>query len=259
MALFDFLKRKKDGGLVGSGETPKKPTNSANSSGAATTQLGPPQNSSSDLDKNIDIPVQMQPNNNPNGVVPRTIIVPSEDGNKKTASKATETIKHIKLRIFLIENIKNMETEITKISKIFNRFLDSSFIVINYGSIVRVSSIMESSDFKIENLLITEDLGDNSCLYNALTELGNIVEEYYNKLKQEDDKTICVNAIEIIGIGTGADNFSTVSENLGRESVAKSAKLNNVTTRYFCLDEQYVVNAAVIGFRSIGTIPKTKV
>uniref|UniRef100_UPI0025A15F42 hypothetical protein n=1 Tax=Klebsiella pneumoniae TaxID=573 RepID=UPI0025A15F42 len=60
-------------------------------------------------------------------------------------------------------------------------------------------------------------------------------------------------------IGTGVDNFSTVSEKLAIESFSKTANLEKVTTRYFCLGEQNVVNAATIGFRSIGSIPKSKV
>ena len=81
----------------------------------------------------------------------------------------------------------------------------------------------------------------------------------YLKNNKDGDYNLFVNSIDIIGIGTGADNFSSVSDKLAMESFARVEKFDKITTRYFCIDEQYVINAAGIGFRSIGTIPKSKI
>lgn len=219
----------------------------------AVSQETMPQNTQTGCIQNIDNPVQGELLKVPKTTEPRTIIV-SSNGSANEEIPA-QNKQHIKLRIFLIENTKEMEMEKQNISLIFKRFLDSSFIIINYGSIVRKSDIMASSDFDLSKLFEIEDLGDNSCLYNALIELENIVEENYHKFKQEEDVEIYVDSIDIIGIGTGVDNFSTNSEKLAIESFAKTANLEKVTTRYFCLGEQNVVNPAIIGFRSIGSIP----
>lgn len=189
---------------------------------------------------------------------PQTIILPSKEDKEEVSSKKGY-FKSIKLCVFLIENTQKAEKERLKISQIFKKFVDSKFIIINYGSEVRRSTLKEKTDFYNEKFFIDEDLGDNVCLNDALIELENVIEEYYLKNNKDGDYNLFVNSIDIIGIGTGADNFSSVSDKLAMESFARVEKFDKITTRYFCIDEQYVINAAGIGFRSIGTIPKSKI
>ena len=187
----------------------------------------------------------------------KTIIISSKDSEVKNETIKIKPLKNFQLRIFLIENTLELEKMQHRVSQIFENFGTSEFIIINYGSNVRKIDIIEKNDFNKDEFFVDEDLGENACLYDALIEIENIVKKYYLITKELDDKKIFIDSIEIIGIGTGIDNFSNVSEKLAMESFVRVTKLDRVTTKYFCLDEKNIMNPARIGFRSIGVIPKS--
>ena len=102
-----------------------------------------------------------------------------------------------------------------------------------------------------------DDIGQNSCLYDALTVLGSLVFKHYMSVEEKISERVTINQIEVIGIGNCVDNCSSeLSKDFGTEAFYRVAKNPNVMTKYLCLSEETFMNAAKIGFHSIGSISR---
>lgn len=161
----------------------------------------------------------------------------------------------MKLTILLIENTTEVFANKEVLAKIIKRIVSSGLVcVINYGSTVRQSEISSTSVLGNLKFLDEEDVGSNSCLYDALKKLESLVSEKYMCTGKEDGERFIIKSIDVIGIGTCKDSCSETSKEVGIDSFGKVISKSSVTTKYFCLTEDTFMNAAEIGFRSIGAI-----
>lgn len=162
-----------------------------------------------------------------------------------------------KLNIILIENTAAVSKEKEKVLQIINRFLNCDLLcIINYTGTVSQSKILEVPEQPEEmNIDYTESDQENACLFDALVEAEKIVSSKYLVTEEMEKERVCVGEIEIIGIGTCTDNCSTSTKEAALEAFFKIGnKRSKISTKYFCITDANVMNAAEIGFHSIGSI-----
>ena len=160
-----------------------------------------------------------------------------------------------KLTILLVENTNRMAGQKTILTKIVKSLsLSDLLCIINYGSTVRQGEIIEASTWKEDNLLNKDDLGEKSCLYDALVKLEEFIAAKTIGIEEKEKEKVKIDTVEVIGIGTCRDFGSTKTKEFGAERFYWTAKRTNVTTKYFCLTEENFKDAAEIGFHSIGAI-----
>ena len=164
-----------------------------------------------------------------------------------------------KLNIILIENTNEVAKENDKLIKIIKNFVNDSDLVsiIHYGSETEKIQICEFSKLKDEDFCCSENIGENACLYDTLVEVEKFVSEKFMKVEEINSKKFKIESIDIIGIGRCFDNCSKNSKELGINSFAKISKnATKILTKYFCLTEEFFLEAAEVGFRSIGSISR---
>lgn len=165
--------------------------------------------------------------------------------------------KDVKLTFILIENSAEVLKEKDKLEQIVASLVRTGYVyVINYGSDVRTSELLEAKSLDYSKLLYQEDMGDKACLFDALIALERMVKESYKGIDELKEKHENVDSIDIIGIGRCIDNGSIVSDKVGIEIFSNMSKRHNLMTKYFCLSEENFINAATIGFRSIGSFAR---
>lgn len=163
-----------------------------------------------------------------------------------------------KLTILLLENTLEVNVEKENLMKIIKKFSASGLlIVINYGKCVNVSETFDISAFdKDINFSYIEEEGNETCLYDALVELENVIKDKYMKIEETETEKIKVSNIDIIGVGTCKDNCSKVSKEIGINCFYNVVNKPDVVTKYYCLTDTAFINAAEVGFRSIGAISR---
>lgn len=160
-----------------------------------------------------------------------------------------------KLSIILIENTAEVAKENDKLIKIIKKLVPTGLVsIIHYGKDIRKSEISEMLKLKDADFQCSEDAGDDACLSDALVILHKLVTEEYMVFKEETFRRTRVNDIEIIGIGTCKDNCSKNPKSVGINCFCDIAKKPKIVTKYFCLTEESFLEAAEIGFHSIGAI-----
>lgn len=168
-----------------------------------------------------------------------------------------------KLTIFFVENTNEVAKDKNKLEQIAKNLVTSGKVcIINYGSTVKVSKIVDAILFDSKNLLNQEDIGDKSCLYEALIALEKVVSKNMLKTQTLENtewkiRKSRINIIEIIGIGRCFNNHFSEFAKEGLESFNKVASNSKVITKYFCLSEQDFIRTAALGFHSIGAINRS--
>jgi len=168
--------------------------------------------------------------------------------------KPYKPIRNTKLTCIFLENTSEMAKQIDNLNKIVNSVRNGYVCIINYGSKVMQTELFDVSAMECCELFVNDDLGEKSCLYDALFALERIVFDSYCKVLETEEERIRINKIEIMGIGRGFDNCSLDSKESGINCFSKIAKNPNVMTKYFSLTEESFIDIAIIGFRSIGAI-----
>lgn len=160
-----------------------------------------------------------------------------------------------KLYVILVENTQEMANEKEMVMKIIKSLAHSGLIaIINYGKNVKVSEIFDATTVYDGDFLDSKDIGNESCLYDALDRLELLVSGSYMKIEEKETERVRINEIHIIGIGNCKENGSKISKEVALKYFKRVVNKKNVTTKYFCLSENSFVNAAEIGFHSIGAI-----
>ncbi len=157
--------------------------------------------------------------------------------------------------ILLIENSANTIKERENLLKIVNAFGARGLIyIISYGKQIKISKDFEPSNFENKTCFIDEEMSNETCLFDALVELEVLLSKRY--ITENPTQRIIAKDITIIGIGTCKDSCSKASKEEGIDSFCNVIKKYQAITKYFCLTDDYFLNAAEIGFASIGAISK---
>lgn len=156
-----------------------------------------------------------------------------------------------KLTIVLMENTTKVAKQKEKVLQIANNIMKTDLICfINYCDTVEISEIGNNN----LDISYVKVLGDKACLFDALIEAEKLVSSKYLTIEEKETERVCIDSIEIIGIGTCTDNASKASKEDALSSFFEISRKQKVATKYYCLTDEYFLNAAEIGFRSIGSI-----
>lgn len=157
--------------------------------------------------------------------------------------------------ILLIENTANTIKEKENLLKIAKNFVTTGLIcIINYGKETKMSKVFEASSFENKICFNPEEMNNETCLFDALVELEALLSKMY--IIENSTQKIIAKDVTIIGIGTCKDSCSKASKEEGIDAFCKVIKKSQATTKYFCITEDYFLDAAEIGFSSIGAISK---
>lgn len=160
-----------------------------------------------------------------------------------------------KLTVLMIENTNQMAEQKVILTRILKSLQVTDLLcVINYGSTVHKGKIIKASEWNASDFLREDDLGEKACLYDALVDLEAFVSTQYFKTEENEKEKVQINSVEVIGIGTCKDNGSKNSEDSALERFYWLSNKTYVITKYFCLTEDNFLDAAKVGFRSIGAI-----
>lgn len=160
-----------------------------------------------------------------------------------------------KLTIIFLENTSIVAKEKYVINRIVKTLIPKGLVcIINYGTTVRKTEVFEISNYENISLICEEDISENACLYEAIMHLLLLIYEKYMHIEENKKEKIIINKFEIIGFGTCKDNFSKVEKQKALDYFSKLSNKSQVITKYFCITENNFLDAAEIGFRSIGVI-----
>lgn len=160
-----------------------------------------------------------------------------------------------KLTILLVENTSKVANEKEILTKIIKSLVTDGLVsVIYYGSSVNQTEIVDFFAFNNSMFWCDNNTSDMACLYDALVKLEDIVSKKYMVVEENETEKVRIDKIEVIGIGTCKDNCSITSKEKGIDCFCQILNKPNITTKYFCLTEETFMDAAEIGFRSIGAI-----
>lgn len=163
-----------------------------------------------------------------------------------------------KLTIILLENTATVAKQKDKVLQIVDNFVRSDLIcIINYGSSVNASKVIDVHNGKDLKIMYEESAGEEACLFDALMELEKIVSSKYLVTEETEHERVCVDSIDVIGIGTCRDNCSTTAKADAIDKFYLMSLKSKLVTKYYCLTDEFFMGAAEIGFRSIGAISKT--
>ena len=160
------------------------------------------------------------------------------------------------LTVILVENSHSVFKQREKLMKIIKHINNFDFLcIINYGKETKVTEVKSAINSNPEEFLSMS--GSESCFYDSLLKLKEVVESNLMKTIDEDEKKkIVIKNIDIIGIGRCFDNCSKISEDEAMKCFCSISKNENVTTKYFCLTDESFISAAKFGFHSIGAVSR---
>lgn len=163
-----------------------------------------------------------------------------------------------KLTVILVENTEPILKEKVRIEELVNRIVKSDLVcVINYSNVICYTKILEKSELKSIPIFVTNDkIGNEACLFDALLILEKLVLSKYLVTEEKETERVCIDNIEIIGIGTCRDNTSKTTKEDALTSFYRVVFLKSISSKYFCFTEEDFLRAAEIGFHSIGSMSK---
>ncbi len=162
-----------------------------------------------------------------------------------------------KLTVILVENTATVAKQKDKVLQIVENFVRSDLLcIINYGSTVNTSDIIGVANIKDITIMYEESAGEDTCLFDALAELEKLVSAKHMVTEEKETERVCIDSIDVIGIGTCTDNCSSTSKEDAINKFYLMSLKPKVVTKYYCLTDEYFIGAAEIGFHSIGAISK---
>lgn len=167
--------------------------------------------------------------------------------------------KHIKkeLVVILLEDNKEVAKYNQSILKIYKSLtLNKLVYIIKYNKKIKYSSILTPDLLANESIICSSESINESCLYDVLSKMKNIMNFYLDKDIEREKAIYTIDSIEIIGVGTCTDNCSISDKEKSIQDFNLAISNDKVKTKYFCLTEKNLINAAELGFHSIIAIDR---
>lgn len=182
-----------------------------------------------------------------------SVVENKEDGSFTKVYYPRKRIISKTLTILLIEDSKKVNEQREKVVQLVNTLNKASDLlsIMTYQDIVQEIDVMDWI-MREEPVFFYE----KSCFFDAILEVEKLVLSKYLTTETIGTEEVRIDAIEIIGIGTGTDNASVASKEQALDSFSKISLRQKVVTKYYCLEDQYFMGPAEIGFHSIGSISR---
>lgn len=218
------------------------------------------QKSISDVNSPEDIGyTQIVPNKIPIPGIKASQIPKSTYHYQNTLLPKYKPTRKSKMVVVLVEESAKMNEFAGKANKFISKYIrdDSLVCMFRSGKNVMETSVLQKKKLTLKELLIIDGIKtEDSCFYDAIIRIAELVEEYYGKKIEGEKENILVESIEIFGIGSGTDNCSKATITDAMKALKKISK-RDIVTKYFCINEIYMPGVAAIGFRSIGSMSST--
>lgn len=194
-------------------------------------------------------------NNPPSYTTPTT--VQKADGSVTKVYYPQKRIIAKTLTILLIENTEKVGQQKEKVLQLVNSYVKLSDLlyIMNYRDIVQECEMIDLTSGQ-PIIFFEEGICDKSCFFDAILELEKLVLSKYLITETIGKEEVRIDSIEIVGIGTGTDNASITLKEQALESFSRISLRQKVTTKYYCLEDQYFLGPAEMGFHSIGSISR---
>lgn len=179
----------------------------------------------------------------------------NKEGNKEKVDYFLKKTVKKNLAIFLIEDSAEVFKYNEYISKIFEANVSNSLVcIVHYGKNIESSEILNSKLVDLEKLYCKNSFENDACLYDAINTVTQIIK--YNQIKtfEEEKERYIVSSFSVIGIGRCIDNCSTSNISNAFDNFFYLTRRFKANTKYFCLSEENFIDAAYMGFHSIGAI-----
>ncbi len=175
-----------------------------------------------------------------------------------TSVKVTPVIKPVvnkKLTILLVEETSEMlpyaARLLNKNVEVVNK--DDFLCIIRYSENIETVVKIKDKFNEVELEANVDTTNDKKSFYDALKKAYEIVMQYSIGTIEDSINRYRVCDFEVVGMGTASDNSSKITF---EEAIKEFDKILNkgIKTRYFCIDDVYMKNAALFGFRTIGSM-----
>ncbi len=177
---------------------------------------------------------------------------------KKDKSKSLLTTLSLpmkkKLIIFLIECTPEAYEHNADIQRIIQGSINDNLVcIIRYAKEIEMSNVFYSSQYR--TFMGSMNSGCNECrFYDAIDLLDKNMINIATDIVKVGDKKYQAGEIELIGIGSAKDTCSKVKKENAIWTFNIFISCREIKTKYFCIDEPYVINSSSIGFTSIGSM-----
>lgn len=183
-----------------------------------------------------------------------------KEENKQTEVKLKEEKKDYffkkrikkELVVLLLEDNKEVAKYNQSILKIYKTLtLNKLVYIIKYNKEIKYSRILIPDLLADESISCSSESINDSCLYDVLSKMKNIINFYLNNDIEREKEIYTIDSIELIGVGTCTDNCSMSDQEKSIQDFNLAISNNKIKTKYFCLTEKNLINAAELGFHSI--------
>ncbi len=165
-------------------------------------------------------------------------------------------LREIKMTILLLENSVDVSKVNDTVLQINKKFMTSDIAaVIRFGDKVETKK-RNTTKFTDEDMQCSPEANTDVAFYDALVEVACIINKYHMKTSETETAKEKISSVDVIGIGTCRDTCSILPKDFCIREFNNAIKKENITTRFYCLTEDSFLDAAEVGFRSIGSISK---
>lgn len=190
----------------------------------------------------------------PEGTDGKNIVLPRKRFEYRPYIPYVPPVVDKKLTIVMVEHTEELAEYRAVIEKIIASFNQGSRMMgcILYGEEVFISNFMLRETFfshSLEEMTFDKPASLGVRFFDAIEVMVKSIASI-PRIYEIEGKKYKVNEIEIIGIGTGSDFQSKNTQFLA--SVYLDSALKKYSSKYFCINDEQMVNVASLGFRSIG-------
>lgn len=179
-------------------------------------------------------------------------VAQAEDKSKEGFVPKFKKTIHSKLTIVLLEKTN---ADIDVLAEFLPKMIKNGDVVfILYGEKIDVTSVGKASEINVKNFFETGIPTTKCRLYDAINSIPSIINKYRFKFFENEKERIMYDSFEILGVGKCIENGSSATYEETMKSFLEVYKDPKVITKYFCITDEDVCNAAKIGFRSIGAL-----
>lgn len=159
-----------------------------------------------------------------------------------------------KLIIFLIECTPEAYEHNEDIQRIIQGSINDNLVcIIRYAREIEMSNVFLSSQYR--EFMGCMNSGCKDCrFYDAIELLDKSMVNIATDIVKVGDRKYQAGEIELIGIGSAKDTCSKIKKANAIWTFNIFTSCREIKTKYFCIDEPYVINSSAIGFTSIGSM-----
>lgn len=215
--------------------------------------------------KKVELPKEVSETKEQGVITEQEVIIEQKDEKQEKSKNENARVEPIipaaptELTIVLYENSEEVKyyEKFFRENIVKHRSKTGKVLLIQYGDRVIKSDMFDVAELETRSFFDEKPVTDQKNFYEALMCLSDTINEQYAKMFRHPRRKNAQIIVE--GIGTGSDNVGKISKEEALKNFAETLKkCSDVETKYVCLSEQNVQDAAETGFHYIRVIPRRK-